>query len=99
MEIVVLTKADLEAFGRKLIEELSVILSGGVGSQPNSDKKWYKPAEVRKLLGISSGKLQQLRINGTLQSSKIGGVHYYQSGDIDRMFRKGMRSVKADDHG
>ncbi|MFZ2284508.1 MAG: helix-turn-helix domain-containing protein, partial [Lutibacter sp.] len=31
----------------------------------------------KKLLGISTGTLQNLRINGTLPYTKMGGVIYY----------------------
>ncbi len=48
-------------------------------------KKWLRSTEVRKLLGISPGTLQNLRINSTLPFTKIGGVIYYDSQDINEM--------------
>ena len=48
-------------------------------------KKWLKSTEVRKLLGISPGTLQNLRINGTLPYSKIGGVIYYDHEEIQNI--------------
>ena len=39
----------------------------------------------RKILNISPGTLQNLRVNGTLPYIKIGGVMYYSSFDIDSM--------------
>ena len=45
-------------------------------------KKWLKSNEVRELLGISPGTLQNLRINGTLPYTKIGGVLYYDQREI-----------------
>ena len=48
-------------------------------------KKWLKSPEVRELLGISPGTLQNLRMNGTLPFTKVGGVVYYQSDDILKM--------------
>jgi len=32
---------------------------------------------VRKLLGVSNGTLQTLRVNGSLPFSKIGGLYFY----------------------
>ena len=40
-------------------------------------KKWLKSDEVKKLLKVSSGTLQTLRINKTLKYTKIGGIIYY----------------------
>jgi hypothetical protein len=36
-------------------------------------------------LGLSIGKLQTLRINGTLAYTKIGGIIYYDHEDIVKM--------------
>jgi hypothetical protein len=36
-------------------------------------KQWLKSVDVRKMLNISPGTLQNLRINGTLRYTKIGG--------------------------
>ena len=51
----------------------------------DSAKKWLKSPEVRKLLGLSSGTLQNLRVNGTLPYTKIGGVLYYDQEDIQKV--------------
>uniref|UniRef100_UPI004047A37D helix-turn-helix domain-containing protein n=1 Tax=Roseivirga sp. TaxID=1964215 RepID=UPI004047A37D len=50
-------------------------------------KKWLKSYEVRKLLDISPGTLQNLRVNGTLPFTKIGGVIYYDYTDIQSMLQ------------
>ena len=41
------------------------------------------------MLGISPGTLQNLRINGTLTYSKIGGMMYYRYQDIMKLLEKG----------
>lgn len=69
-----LTVGDLEIFRTELIQEISDLLKNAIGSPA---KKWLKSSEVKKLLGISTGTLQNLRINGTLFHSKIGGTAYY----------------------
>lgn len=48
-------------------------------------KKWLKSFEVRKLLNISHNTLANLRVNGTLPFTKIGGVIYYDYDDIQAM--------------
>lgn len=77
------TLGDLEQFKVELLTEFKALLKGN-GVQPG--KKWLKTHEVRKMLGISAGKLLTLRINGTLPYTKIGGVIYYDQEDIQQMF-------------
>ena len=81
----IITKEDLWEFKAELLQDLKRVLKEQSG-QPS--KKWLKSYEVRKLLGISPGTLQNLRINGTLPYTKIGGVLYYDYDDIQKMFQK-----------
>ncbi len=75
----VITTDDLREFKLELVEEFKQLLSEQKGV---STKKWLKSDEVRKFLGISPGTLQNLRVNGTLPFTKMGGVLYYDSQDI-----------------
>ncbi|RQO30605.1 DNA-binding protein [Taibaiella sp. KBW10] len=76
------TVGDLEVFKAGLIcalsAELKVLLSG---AKPVA-KKWLKSKEVRKLLGISPGKLQSMRNKRELPYTPIGGVFYYAEEDV-----------------
>ncbi|WP_158829339.1 helix-turn-helix domain-containing protein [Mucilaginibacter lacusdianchii] len=76
-----ITKEDLRAFKAELLEEMRSML------QPvrAEHKQWIKSQEVRRLLGISPGTLQNLRVNGTLSYTKIGGILYYKQQDIARL--------------
>jgi len=78
----ILTTDDLREFKVELIDEIGKLLRQN-GIQPV--KKWLKSREVRKLLNISPGTLQTMRVNGTLTFSKIGGVIYYEYDDIQKM--------------
>jgi hypothetical protein len=75
----VITTDDLHEFKLELVDEFRKLLSEQKGV---STKKWLKSDEVRRLLGISPGTLQNLRVNGTLPFTKMGGVLYYDSQDI-----------------
>ena len=86
MQVEILTKEDLKQFKAELVQEMKDALSGN--AKPQS-KEWLKSNEVRKLLGISPGTLQNLRINGTLTYSKIGGMMYYRYQDIMKLLEKG----------
>lgn len=76
----IITTDDLREFKVELLDEIRVLIS----EQKNPMlKKWLKSLEVRRLLNISPGTLQTLRINGTLPFTKIGGTNYYNASDID----------------
>jgi hypothetical protein len=77
----IITKEDLKIFKKELIAELKTAFSKQIQPQ----KEWLKSHEVIKMLGISVGTLQNMRINGTMQFSKIGAVIYYKSEDIQKM--------------
>ncbi|NJO93081.1 MAG: helix-turn-helix domain-containing protein [Chloroflexia bacterium] len=78
----IITTDDLREFKIELLEDFKRLLKEH-GGQPS--KKWLKSPEVRKLLGISPGTLQNLRINGTLPYTKIGGILYYDNEDIQKI--------------
>lgn len=77
----IITTDDLREFKIELLDDIKKLLSGSDQSQ----KKWLKSPEVRKLLNISAGTLQNLRINGTLPYTKVGGVIYYDNDDINKI--------------
>ena len=78
----ILTTDDLREFKVELLEELKELLNQEEAPLP---KKWLKSPEVRKLLSISPGTLQNLRINGTLSYSKVGGAMYYDLEEIEQL--------------
>ena len=81
----IITTEDLEAFKRELIGEIKALLSE---RQNQIVRKWLKSSEVRKLLPVSAGTLQNLRVNGTLPFTKIGGVIFYDHDDIKKMIEE-----------
>ena len=80
----IITREDLNEFRNQLLNDLKEIIL----SKPHQTKQWLKSKEVRKLLNISPGTLQNLRINGTLSYTKIGGINYYKYDDIVKMLEK-----------
>lgn len=81
MAVQIITIEDLNEFRSLLLNDLKEFI------QPQSQqiKQWLKSNEVRKLLNISPGTLQNLRINGTLTYTKIGGIMYYSYSDIEKV--------------
>jgi hypothetical protein len=81
MNVELITREDLREFKNELLIELKQIIQPGQGQS----KKWLKSSEVRKMLNISPGTLQNLRINGTLRFTKIGCIMYYKLEDINKV--------------
>jgi len=78
MTLEIVTKEDLISFRQQLLEDLKALLP--TNATPN--KQWLKSSEVRRLLNISAGTLQTLRISGRLSYTKLGGIIYYNYDDI-----------------
>ena len=87
MEIDIVTKEDLCRMQKEMMEEIRQLLSENVKRE--NDRQWLRSGEGRKMLGISPGTLQNLRINGTLPYKKIGGSIYYRGDDIQKMMEGG----------
>jgi hypothetical protein len=86
MSAEIITKEDLQAFKIELLADLRKI----VQEVPEKPKEWMKSAELKKLLKVSHGTLQNLRISGQLKFSKIGGTYYYRYNDLLKLLDSGM---------
>ena len=82
MTVEIITKDDLNAFRIQLLQELRQLMAP---PPQKSVKEWLKGTEVRRMMGISPGTLQNLRIQGKLHASKIGGIYYYRYEEIQRL--------------
>ncbi|SDF16011.1 Helix-turn-helix domain-containing protein [Mucilaginibacter pineti] len=89
MSVEVITKEDLQAFRLQLLGDIKQLL----GEKTEVAKEWLKGTEVRKMLKVSHGTLQNLRIAGKLCYSKIGGTYYYRYKEIIGMLESGMEGV------
>lgn len=74
----IITIEDLERFRLQLLEDLKQVMR----QQHQPTKQWLRSSEVRKMLGVSHGTLQNMRINKNLPYQKIGGIIYYKYNDI-----------------
>lgn len=88
MSVEMITKENLQIFRLELIKDIKELLT----PKTSAAKQWLKSSEVRKILKISAGTLQNLRIKGKLRSSKIGGIHFYSSADIEAMLETGSKA-------
>lgn len=79
-----LTREDLLVLKKELFEELRKLKEQieQVAAIFQPPRKWLKSYEVRDLMGISGGTLQNLRNKGTLTYKKVGGLMYYKYSDV-----------------
>ncbi|UKJ09185.1 helix-turn-helix domain-containing protein [Solitalea lacus] len=85
MRVELVTREDLDRFKSELFTELKQLLR----PEDQPERKWLRSAEVRKLLKISYGTLQHLRIKGVLPFRKVGSIHYYPYGELLNLLEGG----------
>jgi len=85
----IVTKKDLEDFKKELFTLLATINS----PQPQNQPQWLKNVDVKKMLDISTGTLQNLRLTGSLPFSKIGRIYYYRLQDIEQMLNASEKKI------
>jgi len=84
MPVTILTTDDLYDFKLELLEEIKKLIT----PKPRESKTYFKSSEVMEMLSVSPGTLQNLRINGTLPYSKIGGIILYEEREIERVMEE-----------
>lgn len=85
MSTSIITTDDLREFKMELLEEIKDLLTQKSGA---TMKKWLKSTDVMEALKISPGTLQNLRVNGTIPYTKIGGLIYYDASEIERVMEE-----------
>jgi hypothetical protein len=83
MPVEIITKEDLQYFRMQLLNDLKEFLTKE--KQEHKINPWLRSREVKKILSISDGTLQNLRITGKIRSSKVGNLHYYRLEDIEAL--------------
>ncbi|WP_237274499.1 helix-turn-helix domain-containing protein [Tenacibaculum ovolyticum] len=78
----IITTDDLRDFKIELLDDIKKMLTNQAKGKL---KKYLKSSEVMDLLQISPGTLQNLRVNGTLPYTKVGGIIFYDSEEIQNV--------------
>ena len=73
----IVTVYDLQKMKDEIINELALITN-----QTTTHKEWLRSSEVMEMLSISTGTLQNLRINGNISYTRMGGTLFYKRVDI-----------------
>lgn len=92
----IITREDLEEFKWNLLGDIKALLDKREKATPKEPEVvWLKSHHVQRMLQISPGTLQNLRINGTIPYSKVGGVLFYKKKDIEQILEINMRNTDA----
>ncbi len=73
MSAEIIHKEDLQVFRIQLLNDLQELFTKE--KQEHKINPWLRSREVKKILSISDGTLQNLRIAGKIKSSKVGNLH------------------------
>jgi len=86
MAMEILTVEDLQQAKSEIIQEIrSFFVEQKI---VDAKKRWIKTNDVVRILKISPGTIQTLRLNGILPFSKIGSVIFYDIDDIEQLLEK-----------
>lgn len=83
------TREDLMEFGQQLIDTVRKAIQHSLPNEKAQEQpEWLKSRAVRKMLDISAGSLQNLRITGKIRFKKVLGSYYYNREDLMRLFNE-----------
>jgi len=80
----IITTDDLREFKIELLDDIKNLITTSVEM---TNKRYLKSPDLMKMLKVSSGTLQTLRINGTLPYTKIGGIIFYDAEEISKVMK------------
>lgn len=91
----IITTEDLREFKIELLNDIKKLLikQSGTGL-----KKYLKSSEVMDLLSISAGTLQNLRMNGTIPHTKMGGINFYEADEIQKVMIANRVQIKLSEN-
>jgi len=77
------TKDDLRQFSLLIIDEIRKLKPE---IKKDDDVEWLKSRAAKRLLSMSAGSLQNLRIAGQVRFKKVLGSYYYNKADLLKLF-------------
>lgn len=83
----IVTKEDLRQFGILLMDKIETTFKEmNQLQQTPLEADWLKSKSVRKLLDISAGSVQNLRVSQKVRFKKVLGSYYYNRKDLQKLF-------------
>lgn len=100
MKVELLTKEDLQLFSKELLSHVDQLLQKYTPDRKalieetmkHHDNRWMKSKAVRNMLNISDSTLQNVRRNGQLPFTKVGGVILYDKNDVEILLQQNLRN-------
>lgn len=89
----IITTDDLREFKMELLDDIKKLLANQSSGRL---KKYLKSSEVMDMLQVSPGTLQNLRVNGTLPYTKVGGIIYYDAEELQSVMTANRIHHKID---
>jgi hypothetical protein len=84
----IVTKEDLRQFGLQLLDKMRIIIQDTNNAQAEVvQSDWLKSRAVRKLMDMSAGSVQNLRVTQKVRCKKILGSYYYNKEDLQKLFK------------
>jgi len=80
----IITTDDLREFKIELLDDIKNLITTSVEM---TNKRYLKSPDLMKMLKVSSGTLQTMRINGSLPYTKIGGIIFYDRDEISKVMK------------
>ena len=81
------TKEDLRQFGLELLCNIGTLMTQTREVQNEIvDQEWIKSKQVRILMNMSPGSVQNLRVTQKVRFKKILGSYYYNKVDLLNLF-------------
>lgn len=82
-----ITKDDLRQFGLELLSNIGTLITQAKEVQNEIvDQEWIKSKQVRILMNMSPGSVQNLRVTQKVRFKKILGSYYYNKVDLLNLF-------------
>lgn len=89
------TKEDLRQFGLYLMDKIQTVLKEvNVSKKESLEPEWIKSKVVRKMLDISAGSVQNIRVGGKVRFKKVLGTYYYNREDLQKLFNDEKQEKK-----
>jgi hypothetical protein len=85
----IITTEDLVAFKQEVLTEFEKLFKS---YSTHTQRRWLKAHQVRKLLNISTGTLQTLKSSEVIPYTKMGGVHFFDYENIQRILQDGKNN-------
>jgi hypothetical protein len=84
-----ISKEDLRQFGLILMDSFRQMIQKALPAEKQTaEPQWLKSRVVRKLMDVSPGTLQNLRVTGQIRFKKVMGSYYYSKADLDKLFKE-----------